>query len=78
MLPSTAPGGRSCCCTASHSIGTPGTRSAARLRLICLDLRGFGWPGQSRRSYEIDGLSDDMLALLDALGLDRWGLVGHD
>ncbi|MGW5126983.1 alpha/beta fold hydrolase [Streptomyces sp. NPDC004069] len=52
--------------------------SAAGRRLICPDLRGFGWSEQTRRGYDIDGLSDDMLALLDALGLDRVDLVGHD
>ncbi|MFF2809083.1 alpha/beta fold hydrolase [Streptomyces sp. NPDC058000] len=52
--------------------------SAAGRRLICPDLRGFGWSEQTRRGHDIDALSDDMLALLDALGLDRVGLVGHD
>ncbi|MEU6555943.1 alpha/beta hydrolase [Streptomyces sp. NPDC046915] len=52
--------------------------SAAGRRLICPDLRGFGWSEQTRRGYDIDGLADDMLALLDALGLDRVDLVGHD
>ncbi|MFK0024052.1 alpha/beta fold hydrolase [Streptomyces sp. NPDC090798] len=52
--------------------------TAAGHRLICPDLRGFGWSEQTRRGYDIEGLSDDMLALMDALGLDRVGLVGHD
>ncbi|MEH0547473.1 alpha/beta fold hydrolase [Streptomyces sp. B21-105] len=52
--------------------------SAAGPRLICPDLRGLGWSEQTRRGYDIDSLSEDMLALLDALGLDRVGLVGHD
>ncbi|KAB1989011.1 alpha/beta fold hydrolase [Streptomyces triticiradicis] len=52
--------------------------AAAGHRLICPDLRGFGWSEQTRRGYDIEGLSDDMLALMDALGLDRVGLVGHD
>ncbi|MBX7548616.1 alpha/beta hydrolase [Streptomyces sp. NPDC004232] len=52
--------------------------SAAGRRLICPDLRGFGWSEQTRRGYDIDGLSDDMLALLDVLGLHRVDLVGHD
>lgn len=46
-------------------------------RLICPDLRGFGWSEQPRGGYDTDGLADDVLALLDALGLDRVGLVGH-
>ncbi|MFJ2730581.1 alpha/beta fold hydrolase [Streptomyces collinus] len=51
---------------------------AAGQRLICPDLRGFGWSEQTPRGYDIDGLADDMLALLDVLGLDRVHLVGHD
>ncbi|MGX1547070.1 alpha/beta fold hydrolase [Streptomyces adustus] len=52
--------------------------SAAGRRLICPDLRGFGWSEQTRQGYDIDGLANDMLAVLDALGLDRVDLVGHD
>ncbi|MGP8298406.1 alpha/beta fold hydrolase [Streptomyces inhibens] len=40
-------------------------------RLICVDLRGFGWSEQTERGYDTDGLGDDILALLDELGLDR-------
>ncbi|MFF7354971.1 MULTISPECIES: alpha/beta fold hydrolase [Streptomyces] len=47
-------------------------------RLLCPDLRGFGWSQSTRRGYDMDGLADDALALLDALGLERVGLVGHD
>ncbi|MFI5684466.1 alpha/beta fold hydrolase [Streptomyces sp. NPDC051636] len=47
-------------------------------RLVCPDLRGFGWSGQTRRGCDMDGLAEDVLALLDALGLERVGLVGHD
>ncbi|MEU1708174.1 alpha/beta fold hydrolase [Streptomyces sp. NPDC005706] len=53
-------------------------QSTTGQRLICPDLRGFGWSQQTRRGYDIDGLADDMLALLDVLGLDRVHLVGHD
>ncbi|MEU7054632.1 alpha/beta fold hydrolase [Streptomyces sp. NPDC046197] len=41
-------------------------------------LRGFGWSGRTRRGYDMEGLAEDMLGLLDALGLERVGLVGHD
>ncbi|MER5866789.1 alpha/beta hydrolase [Kitasatospora sp. NPDC002040] len=50
---------------------------AADHRLICVDLRGFGWSEQTRRGYDTDSLGADVLALLDALGLDRVTLVGH-
>ncbi|MEV6834549.1 alpha/beta hydrolase [Streptomyces sp. NPDC051133] len=47
-------------------------------RLLCPDLRGFGWSGITARGHDMDGLAEDMLALLDALGRERVGLVGHD
>ncbi|MER7175374.1 alpha/beta fold hydrolase [Streptomyces mesophilus] len=50
---------------------------ASEHRLIVPDLRGFGWSEQPERGYDADGLAGDMIALLDALGLERVGLVGH-
>ena len=48
-------------------------------RVICPDLRGFGWSGQpDDRDFAKDRLADDLLALLDVLGLDRVGYLGHD
>jgi pimeloyl-ACP methyl ester carboxylesterase len=48
-------------------------------RVICPDQRGFGWsdapPGAS---YAKEDLAREYVALLDALGLDRVRLVGHD
>jgi pimeloyl-ACP methyl ester carboxylesterase len=48
-------------------------------RVICPDQRGFGWsqapPGSS---YLKEELASDYLALLDALGLQRVRLGGHD
>jgi pimeloyl-ACP methyl ester carboxylesterase len=51
---------------------------AERHRVICPDIRGMGWSGGSHGRYGWDDLSDDLLGLLDALGLDRVRLVGHD
>jgi pimeloyl-ACP methyl ester carboxylesterase len=48
-------------------------------RVICPDQRGFGWSeAPARASYRKEDLADDLVALLDALGLDRVRLVGHD
>lgn len=47
-------------------------------RVICPDLRGFGWSEAPAGRYEISELADDVLALLDALDLDQVDLVGHD
>ena len=47
-------------------------------RLICVDLRGFGWSEQPKRGYDTDSLAADILALLDALGLERTALIAHN
>ena len=51
---------------------------ADRHRVLALDLRGFGWSQAPRRGYEKENLVDDVLAVLDELGLERVKLVGHD
>lgn len=47
-------------------------------RVLALDLRGFGWSDAPREGYEKENLADDVLAVLDGLGIDRVKLVGHD
>jgi pimeloyl-ACP methyl ester carboxylesterase len=51
-----------------------------RLRLIMPDLRGFGASDrpQEAEAYATDTLIADIFALADALGIDRFALVGHD
>jgi pimeloyl-ACP methyl ester carboxylesterase len=51
---------------------------ADRHRVLAMDLRGFGWSDAPREGYEKENLADDVLAVLDALGIDRVKLVGHD
>jgi pimeloyl-ACP methyl ester carboxylesterase len=51
---------------------------AERYRVICPDLRGFGWSDAPPGRYEKKTLARDLLRLLDVLGLDRVRLVGHD
>jgi len=51
---------------------------SAHYRVICPDLRGFGWTDARRGSYLKSRLAADVVALLDALGLDRVRLAGHD
>jgi len=53
-------------------------RLAADRRVICPDLRGFGWSDSPPGRYDKQRLADDMLALLDALGIERVDLIGHD
>jgi pimeloyl-ACP methyl ester carboxylesterase len=51
---------------------------ADRHRVLAMDLRGFGWSDAPRDGYEKENLADDVLAVLDALEIDRVKLVGHD
>jgi pimeloyl-ACP methyl ester carboxylesterase len=47
-------------------------------RVLAMDLRGFGWSDAPARGYEKENMADDVLAVLDELGLERVKLVGHD
>ena len=51
---------------------------AGQYRLICPDWRGFGWSEASRRGYDTRARVADLFALMDALGLRRVRLLGHD
>jgi pimeloyl-ACP methyl ester carboxylesterase len=43
-----------------------------------VDLRGHGWSEAPADGYEKERLAQDLLAAIDALGLERVGYVGHD
>jgi pimeloyl-ACP methyl ester carboxylesterase len=47
-------------------------------RVIVPDLRGAGWTDVPKSGYERDQLLADVVALLDALGVDRVHVVAHD
>ena len=51
---------------------------AGQYRLICPDLRGFGWSQAPRRGYDTASRAADVLALMDALGVHRARLAGHN
>ncbi|RKE22836.1 alpha/beta fold hydrolase [Streptomyces sp. TLI_171] len=51
---------------------------ADRYRLICPDLRGFGWSQAPARGYDTATRVADVLALLDELGLAQVQLIGHE
>jgi pimeloyl-ACP methyl ester carboxylesterase len=51
---------------------------AADFRVLCPDLRGFGWSDAPAGAYDKQTLANDVLALLDALELDRTDLIAHD
>ncbi|WP_435591669.1 alpha/beta fold hydrolase [Nocardia sp. bgisy118] len=48
------------------------------LRIIAPDLPGYGWSGPPPHRWAKEDIASDVLALLDALGLERVLLVGHD
>jgi pimeloyl-ACP methyl ester carboxylesterase len=52
--------------------------AAAGYRVICPDLRGYGWSEKPPRGYRKEELMLDVLALLDELGIERTHWVGHD
>jgi pimeloyl-ACP methyl ester carboxylesterase len=54
------------------------TRLAPDFRVLAVDQRGFGWSEAPKRGYSTADRVADLLALLDALELDRVRLVGHE
>jgi pimeloyl-ACP methyl ester carboxylesterase len=51
---------------------------APHRRVICLDLRGFGWSDASAGGYEKEALARDVFGVLDVLELERVDLLAHD
>lgn len=49
---------------------------ASRYRVIALDVRGHGRSDKPRERYSISGFAEDVVALIDHLGLDSVHLVG--
>lgn len=47
-------------------------------RLLAPDLRGFGWSEAPGYGYDGETFAADQVALLDALGIERACVVGHD
>ena len=54
------------------------TRLADKFKLVTPDLRGFGDSDKPEGPFGAQDQARDMLSLLDALGIGRVGLVGHD
>jgi pimeloyl-ACP methyl ester carboxylesterase len=52
---------------------------AGEFRILAVDLRGLGWSGPAPDGdYRKARMAEDLLALLDAEGIERAGLTGHD
>src|SRR5947209_7555878 len=60
-----------------HQIGP---LAEAGLRVIAPDQRGYNLSDKpsGTSAYRLDTLADDVLALADALGRERFSVVGHD
>lgn len=48
------------------------------LRIIAPDLPGYGWSGPAPHRWAKEDVASDTLALIDALGVEKPLLVGHD
>lgn len=57
-------------------------RLARRHRVVCMDLRGYGWSSVPRshggEGYAKRAMGRDVVAVMEQLGHARFGLVGHD
>jgi pimeloyl-ACP methyl ester carboxylesterase len=53
-------------------------RLAPRYRLLAPDLRGFGSTEAPDHGYDGETFARDQIALLDALGIERTRVIGHD
>lgn len=53
-------------------------RLAAGHRVLALDLRGFGWSQAPKHGYSTGSLAEDVIAVLDELGIGQAAIVGHD
>ncbi|MFL5843286.1 MAG: alpha/beta fold hydrolase [Solirubrobacteraceae bacterium] len=51
---------------------------STEFRIVAPDLRGHGWTDAPREGYAKEQLATDLLALLDALGLEKVVWAGHD
>jgi pimeloyl-ACP methyl ester carboxylesterase len=53
-------------------------RLAERWRVLAVDLRGWGWSDAPPGEYLKQTFANDLLALLDAEGIDQVTILGHD
>ena len=50
----------------------------AGLRIIAPDLPGYGWSGPAPHKWYKEEVVSDLIALMDAMGIEKAVLVGHD
>ena len=47
-------------------------------RVVCLDMRGFGWSDAPKRGYDTGTRVADVLAVMDALGVGKARVIAHE
>ena len=50
---------------------------AAKHRVVALDLAGHGQSGSGRKDWTMDAFGEDVVSVVEALGLKRVVLIGH-
>ena len=51
---------------------------ARNFQVVAVDQRGMGHSGKPAGGYDTGTLAGDLVALMDALGHQRFAMVGHD
>jgi len=49
-----------------------------KYRVIAVDLKGYGQSDKRDGDYTAEGVANELIALFDAIGLDKFSLVTHD
>lgn len=49
-----------------------------KYRIIAMDMKGYGRSVSNDNNYEWHHVADQTLALMDALGIEKFNIVGHD
>lgn len=64
------------CCDRSYWIEQL-SQFAARYKVVAIDLAGHGESGLDRKKWTIGAFAEDIVAVVDKLGLDKVVLIGH-
>jgi len=64
-------------CCEGRIWGRQADHLAASYRVVCLDLGGHGESGRDRKKFTITAFAQDVIAVVNHLGLKRVVLVGH-
>ena len=54
------------------------SKLAKHFRCIAIDLKGYGQSHKERGDFRHEGVAEQVIALLDMLGVDRFNLFSHD